>query len=57
MNKTSLRRFIGLLLTALLLVGVFVLAATTAARGSTIRELVGSSFALPTQTGWINALG
>jgi hypothetical protein len=49
MNKTSLRRFIGLLLTALLLVGVFVLAATTAARGSTIRELVGSSFALPTQ--------
>lgn len=50
MNKKLLRRFIGLLLTALLLVGVFVLAATSAAKGSVMTELGGASLVLPAQT-------
>jgi hypothetical protein len=50
MNKKLLRRFIGLILTALLLVGVFVIAATTAARGSILEGVVGSTRSPPTQT-------
>jgi hypothetical protein len=50
MNKKLLRRFIGLLLTALLLVGVFVLAATSAAKGSNVHELVGGDLSPPTHS-------